>query len=338
MGAHVFIWLIVVLVLLWMGKHGWEEYRIRRRSTLEDAIKYLYDCEEHHRYGVPEALAGKLGLSTRATLRLLHRMAQRNLIRFCGNRVCLTPAGKALGLQLLRAHRLWERYLSDYTDVPLREIHRLADKREHTLTQEDLQTLEATLGHPRRDPHGDPIPRESGEWMAEVGVPLTDWPVGQPARVVHVEDEPEDLFAQALAEGLIPGADVVILESKPEGLHLKVDGNDVWIASILAAQVHVIAAPARVEETPPMSLADLTRGERARVIGISREIRGLLRRRLLDLGFTRGAIVQEVLESAFGRGDPRAYRVRGTLIALRREQAEHIYAEPLTDEGGDVTL
>ncbi len=334
MGAHVFILLLILVFLLWGGRRGWEEYRIRRRDTLEDAIKYLYDCEEAHRHGVPEALAGKLGLSTRATLKLLTRMAQRGLIRFCGDKVCLTPAGKALGLQLLRAHRLWERYLSDYTDVPFQEIHRLADKREHKLSPEEVQTLEATLGHPRRDPHGDPIPSEQGETVEEVGVPLTAWPIGQPARVVHVEDEPEDLFAQALAEGLMPGADVVVIESRPEGLHLRVDGNDVWIASILASQVHVIAAPARVEEAPPLTLADLTLGERARVLGISREVRGLLRRRLLDLGFTRGAVVEEVLESAFGHGDPKAYRVRGTLIALRREQAARIYAEPLNEQGG----
>ncbi|NPA90662.1 MAG: winged helix-turn-helix transcriptional regulator [Chloroflexi bacterium] len=327
-------WLLIpaLILLVVLGLRLWEEYRIRRRDTLEDAIKYLYDCEEQNRHATPEALAGRLGLSTRATHRLLRRMAQRGLIRFCGTRVCLTPAGKALGLQLLRAHRLWERYLSDFTDVPLAEIHRLADKREHHLTPEEIQALEATLGYPRQDPHGDPIPTEKGETRAEVGVPLTDWPVGKPARIVHVEDEPEDLFAQALAEGLLPGVDVVIVEARPEGLHLKVDGNDVWIASIIAAQVHVIPAPQQVEEEhPPMSLADLTLGEKARVLGIAKDVRGLLRRRLLDLGFTRGAVVQEVLESAFGHGDPKAYRVRGTLIALRREQAARIYAEPVED-------
>ena len=326
--------LIAVLVFVWPRVRSW--YRIRRRETVEDAIKYIWDCEERGTHTTPEALAGKLKLSQRATLALLRRMSERGLVRMHGGNVCLTPAGKALGLQISRAHRLWERYLSDFTDVPLPEIHRLADRQEHTLSEEEIRDLAARLGHPRRDPHGDPIPTERGERLVEVGVPLTDWPIGQPARIVHIEDEPESIFAQVLAEGLLPGMDIIVEESSPQGVRLKVDGNDIWLASIVASHIHVLPAPKEieVEEKARYTLADLKPGQRARVVGISRSIRGLLRRRLLDLGFTRGAIVEAVLESAFGHGDPKAFRVRGTTIALRREQAERIYVEPLPPEEG----
>ncbi len=329
--------LVGVLVALWVAQRLWEMYRIRQRETVEDALKILWDCAERGTSSAPEVIAGRLKLSLRATLRLLQDMSEHGLVRFEGGQVCLTPAGKALGLQVLRAHRLWERYLSDNTEVPLAEVHRLADKQEHRLTPQDVRKLEAHLGYPRHDPHGDPIPREDEDVPAQVGVPLTDWPEGQPARIVHIEDEPEAIFAQALAEGLLPGTDIIVQEQSPQGVRLTVDGNDIWLASVVASHVHVIARPA-VEERPQpgMPLADLKPGQRARVVAIAPDIRGLLRRRLLDLGFTRGAVVQAVLRSSFGRGDPTAYRVRGTLIALRREHAQRIYVEPIPTEEGVI--
>ena len=87
----------------------------------------------------------------------------------------------------------------------------------------------------------------------------------------------------------------------------------------------------------PRTLADLRPGQRARITGIDEDVRGLLRRRFLDLGFTRGAVVEAVLESAFGRGDPVAYRIRSTVIALRREQANRIFIEPV-QEGDEHEL
>lgn len=313
----------------------WESYRVRRRETVEDALKVLWDCVERQTPSTPDVLAGRLRLSLRAAVRLVQHMSEHGLVRMEGSQVRLTPAGRALALHVLRAHRLWERYLSDNTAVPLTDIHRMADKAEHRLTPAEVQRLDAHMGYPRRDPHGDPIPREGEEHVARIGTPLTDWPLGQPARIVHIEDEPEAMFAQILAEGLTPGTDVVIEERSPEGIHLKVEGNDVWLAAVLAAHIHVMPAPQEKRTAlSAMTLADVPAGTPVRVVGLSSQVKGLLRRRLLDLGFTRGAVVEPVLQSAFGRGDPTAYRVRGTVVALRREQARHIYVEPITAPNG----
>jgi len=160
---------------------------------------------------------------------------------------------------------------------------------------------------------------------------LSVWPEGEPACIVHVEDEPESVFAHVLAQGLTPGTKIVVLERSPQGVHVQADGNDVWLTVVVASHIHVASVPASLPQTGDMTLADVPKGMQVKVVGISPEVRGLLRRRLLDLGFTRGAIIEPVLRSSFGRGDPTAYRVRGTLIALRREQARHILVEPLDD-------
>ncbi len=319
----------------WLFRRWWEQRRVRSRTLWEDALKVLLDCSEHRFPCTAESLAARLRLSLPASLALVQELARRGLVLLRGTTLELTPQGRALALHILRAHRLWERYLSDYTDLPLAQVHRLADRMEHRLSPEDVRRLAAALGHPRRDPHGDPIPAEGGQ-VETVGVPLTDWPVGQPARIAHIEDEPVSILEQILAEDLLPGTRVLVVEASPQGLHLRVldDDREVWLAGVVASHIHVVPVE---EQTPSPSLPRMTLDQaplrrKVRVVELSPRLRGLLRRRLLDLGFTPGAVVEPVMESAFGRGDPRAYRVRGTVIALRREQAAHILVEPLPAE------
>ncbi len=327
-GILLVIGLLVVLAVPSLRRLG-EAYRLRRRETVEDALKVLIDLGAQRPDRVADILAGRLHLSRRAALRLIQMLNERGLVSMEGDLMRLTSLGRALGLHIVRAHRLWECYLSDDAAVPLKEVHRLAEKAEHHLSPHDVRRLEARMGYPRYDPHGDPIPQADDKTVDCPGTPLSVWPEGEPACIVHVEDEPESVFAHILAEGLTPGTQVVVLERSPQGMRVQADGNDVWLTTVMASHIHVAAAPEGLPGTGHITLADVPEGMQVQVVGISPEVRGLLRRRLLDLGFTRGAVVEPVLRSSFGRGDPTAYRVRGTLIALRREQARHIWVEPL---------
>ena len=76
------------------------------------------------------------------------------------------------------------------TGLDEREWHGEADRREHTLTPDEVDRLARHLGHPRYDPHGDPIPTARGHIAPFPGIPLTDYPVGAEAEVTHLEDEP----------------------------------------------------------------------------------------------------------------------------------------------------
>jgi Fe2+ transport system protein FeoA len=86
----------------------------------------------------------------------------------------------------------------------------------------------------------------------------------------------------------------------------------------------------RPPRSAPGSLAELAHGEQAEVIGLAPDCQGLSRRRLLDLGLTPGARVRAEMSNIFG--DPRAYRVRGTLVALRRELAEQVHVRPVSGQ------
>ncbi len=318
----------------WWLVRGRVWIRLQRRETREDTLKYLITHDPQGLQGVPlEALAGYLKLPLPDVARLVDHLCREELVRLQGNRVFLTPRGRQQATRVVRAHRLWEVYLAYTTDLPEQDLHRLAEKQEHRLSPEELRDLADRLGHPRRDPHGDPIPDEAGNLLTlGTGQPLTDVADGQWVRVVHVEDEPTDIFAQIVAEGITPRTVLQVLENRPTGLRVRINGRDLWLAPILANNIGVQVLPAAPPRAPAWHrLADLEPGTWARVVHLSPRIRGLLRRRLLDLGFTPGARVKPVLKSAFGRGDPTAFWVRGSLIALRREQAREIFVSPEDD-------
>ncbi|MCC6748639.1 MAG: FeoA domain-containing protein [Deltaproteobacteria bacterium] len=309
------------LGLLARGR-AWREWR--ERARMEDALKHLLGREHQGRHASPESLAGALKLSPQKVLGVITRMEARGLLQSVAQGLHLTAEGERWALQVVRAHRLWERYLADEAGLPVERIHRAAERAEHRLTATQVDALDAHLGHPQADPHGDPIPAADGTVNPHVGVPLTDWPHDKVCEIVHVEDEPEVLFRQIVALGLRPGMQLRVIEADRTRLVISDGIEEHRLAPALAASIHVqvVAEPASRPEGV-VSLDELRDGEEAEVVALDPLCRGFNRRRLLDLGLTPGAAIYPALRNVFG--DPRAFRVRGTLIALRREQTPHIW-------------
>jgi Mn-dependent DtxR family transcriptional regulator len=90
-------------------------------------------------------------------------MQQQGLVVARGQEFELTAEGERVARQVVRAHRLLERYFADEARLPLGAVHAEAERREHSLTADQVEALSASLGHPRLDPHGDPIPGRDGE-------------------------------------------------------------------------------------------------------------------------------------------------------------------------------
>jgi DtxR family Mn-dependent transcriptional regulator len=199
------------------------------------------------------------------------------------------------------------------------------------MTSAEADLLAAQLGNPQFDPHGDPIPTAGGDIPEQHGVPLTSLNEGEFAGVLHIEDEPREVFAQISALGFYPGMQLQVLETNAGRMRLDVNGDEVVLAPLLARTITVAhLAEERRMQGPFTTLASVTPGEDARVTSISRACRGQQRRRLMDLGIVPGTLISPEMESF--AGDPVAYRVRGTLVALRREQAEHIFVSPARKE------
>ncbi len=302
----------------------WRQPRTRRILT-EDALKHLYDCACHHREPSAQGLAGVLNITVSRATELLTEMQTRQLITFNGTQFELTDRGRDYALHIVRAHRLWERYLADKTGYPEAEWHIQSENREHSLTPAQADALAGQLGHPRFDPHGDPIPTAQGEVIAPRHQPLSNFSSNQTGKIIHLEDEPEAVYAQLLAEGLHLGMTVSVIEATSQRIRFWADGEQHVLAPIVAANVSVAAAQAEdaTPSQPVERLTDLKPGEAARVKNISQASRGAERRRLMDLGILPGTTIKAELVSP--SGDPTAYLIRGALIGLRKEQARFIY-------------
>ncbi len=301
--------------------------QMRRRVLLEDALKYLLSSSYQEQQVTSHALAGALDISHARALNLVAEMESAGLITSHTSGLRLTPSGESWAVQVLRAHRLWERYLLDEARMPLQHLHREAERAEHRLSREELDALDAHLGYPRQDPHGDPIPTASGVVPASQSKSLLDFPLGEPAVIHHIEDEPAALFNEILEMGLRPGSLVRLIERGERQLKMEIDGQQVTLAPVVAASIQVAEAPPPEPEREALvPLTELPDGQQARIQEIDASCRGYTRRRLLDLGLTPGARISPELSNAFG--DPRAYRVRGTLIALRKEQAQQVLVKP----------
>ncbi|MEO6222379.1 MAG: metal-dependent transcriptional regulator [Vicinamibacterales bacterium] len=299
----------------------------RDRQRLEDGLKHLFDLEYRGRHGSLASLSGALKVADDVALSLVTRMQTQGLLVARGAEFDLTPEGERLALQVIRAHRLLERYFADEARLPLPQVHAAAERGEHHLSPEAADRLSASMGHPAVDPHGDPIPTRDGFVPPAAGTSATAWPMDQLARVVHLEDEPPVAYAQLVAEGIFVGQTIRIIDSTPERLLLTDGENEFKLAPAVAANIFLVAAPLPASHAHAMRLADLSTGETASVVGLDDACQGYSRRRLMDLGFTAGATIRAAL-STFA-GDPRAYEIRGTLVALRREQASQVLVQPV---------
>ncbi|MGE0160229.1 MAG: FeoA domain-containing protein [Gemmatimonadales bacterium] len=300
--------------------------RLTERVLLEDALKHVYTCESIGRTSTLQSVAGQLEVSTGKAADLLSRLAELGLVRSDASGPRLTAEGRDSALRLVRTHRLWERYLADRTGVPAGEWHAEAEAKEHTLTAAETEALAARLGHPAWDPHGDPIPTPGGELPDVHRLTLAGVDAGRTVEIVHLEDEPREIYDALLADGLGLGARLDVVDRSDHTVRVRARGREWPLSGEVARNVSVrLLPPGSSADRPVATLLDLSQGETGRVIDISPACQGSQRRRLLDLGVVKGTEIVPELVSA--GGDPVAYRIRGALVALRREQAAWIRIE-----------
>lgn len=323
---------MIVIAIFFFPRYGlyahWK--RARRgiqRVLIEDALKHIYDCEYRNRTCSTESIAGALLISTDESAELLTRLSVMGLLTTSDTGVSLTAEGTSYALRIIRVHRLWERYLADETSVPPTKWHASAEYAEHTLTASQAEALAAQIGNPLSDPHGDPIPTPTGEVPPRKGKSLLTLNAGEFAVITHIEDEPEAIFAQLVAQGLYVGMQVSMIERTNERIRFAADGDEIVLAPLLTNNITV--APITEEEdlitVPQAVLSSLKIGEEAKVVSISKAMRGQQRRRLMDLGVVPGTSIRAELKSA--SGDPTAYSIRGALVALRQNHAQLIFIQ-----------
>lgn len=194
------------------------------------------------------ALAGRLGVSTVSATEMVHRLQDHGLIEHRPYKgIYLTECGHRQAFEVIRSHRLWERFLTDDLDLAWDEVHSLACRLEHATDPKVTEALDAYLGYPVTCPHGNPIPRLQSALSESEDCPLTALRPGDSAVITRIHPESDELLEYLADLNLVTGTHVALFEVVPFNgpLVLKDRGRTVYLG--LEAAAFVFCQP--IEET-----------------------------------------------------------------------------------------
>jgi DtxR family Mn-dependent transcriptional regulator len=178
--------------------------------AVQDYLKTIYALEAEGARVTTSALASRMGVSAPSATAMTKRLAELGLLERAPYRgVALTEQGRAGALEIIRHHRLLERYLVDRLGLALDEVHAEAELLEHALSEELEAKIDAELGYPTHDPHGDPIPDAELRVAHGRGRTLVDLGPGERAAVSRVPDGDPALLRYLAGLGLEAGVEVV---------------------------------------------------------------------------------------------------------------------------------
>jgi len=140
-------------------------------------------------------LAKELSLNPATVLEMVRKMSEKKLVSVLRDKtIQLTEKGKKKALLIIRRHRIWEVFLVDKLNYKWNEVHDLAELLEHIESDDLVKRLEAFLGHPSVDPHGDPIPDENGKMKKIKTQPLTEAPLKKKLTIIALGNSSDEFL------------------------------------------------------------------------------------------------------------------------------------------------
>jgi len=191
------------------------------------------------------ALADRLGVRAASVSGMLQKLsvARPPFVRYQRHHgVRLSPSGRKRALEVVRHHRLLERFLHDVLDYTWEEVHEEAERLEHFISEKLEDRIAAKLGDPETDPHGHPIPEKSGAIKKRRETPLSMWACGIPAVVSSVSDRDPALLRELARLGLRPGVKIILdpgVRNTSLLLRIGSGGVAVRVNKKLAADIYV---------------------------------------------------------------------------------------------------
>jgi DtxR family Mn-dependent transcriptional regulator len=180
----------------------------------ENYLKTLYKLEDKQVKKVNNiALSKALDLNPATVLEMVRKMSERKLVEVLVDKtIQLTDNGKMKALQIVRRHRLWEVFLVEKLNYKWNEVHDLAEQLEHIESDDIVKRLEAFLGYPSVDPHGDPIPDEHGKLKKMKTQPLTEAPLNKKVTIIALGNSSDEFLKYLDKVGLSIGETLQVSE------------------------------------------------------------------------------------------------------------------------------
>ncbi|MCP1415680.1 MULTISPECIES: metal-dependent transcriptional regulator [Paenarthrobacter] len=215
-------------------------------AVAQDYLKLIWSAREWSDEAVTVGLvAERLGVSASTASEGIRKYTAQGLLthaRYGG--VGLTPTGEEYALEMVRRHRLLETFLVENLGYRWDEVHHEAEVLEHAVSDRFIARIDALLGHPRHDPHGDPIPLPGEHLDRSDAVPLSAVQPGDAVIIRRVSDESAEMLRYFAGHGLTPGTQLIVGERKAFAAGIPVrlagSGKDVALGGQAAAALWVV--------------------------------------------------------------------------------------------------
>lgn len=212
--------------------------------TEENYLKAFYYLMED--LGSSEArvqqLSEYLSVKPSSVHDMLKKLKEKELVEYEKyGKVSLTAQGLQVAMQIVRKHRLWETFLCEKLGFSWDEVHDLAEQLEHIQSHDLIDRLEAFLGYPQFDPHGDPIPNASGEILHNHTLTLAQASPQNTYKIVGIKNKSPHFLQHIQKIGLTLNQSFYLIEKQDFDLifKLEIHGKQVVISDKLASNLFV---------------------------------------------------------------------------------------------------
>lgn len=186
-------------------------------TAMQDYLKVVCTASEWNAEPITTtALATRLNVAPSSVSEMIRRLAALGLVHHRPyEAIQLTEEGQRMGLAMMRRHRLIETFLVEELGYTWDEVHDEAEVLEHAISDKMLDRIDAKLGHPTRDPHGDPIPDAQGVVAMPDAVPLGSLDAGESGQIARISDADPNLLRHLDELGLRLDDEVRVREKSP---------------------------------------------------------------------------------------------------------------------------
>jgi len=182
----------------------------------ENYLKAIYHLSQSNQTGVStNAIASKLETKPSSVSDMVRKLSDKKLVtykKYYG--VNLTDKGRNVAVNTIRKHRLWEFFLVEKLNFSWDEVHDVAEQLEHIQSAKLINELDALLGYPTHDPHGDPIPDKDGNYNLIDKVLLSKMNINEKGICVGVKDSSSDFLKYLDKKGIVLGNKIKVLEKE----------------------------------------------------------------------------------------------------------------------------
>lgn len=219
---------------------------------VEDYLTNIWKAQEWGGAASTTELAATLGVTPSTVSSNLKKLARDGLLDYEPyGTIALAPAGRRIAITVVRRHRIIETYLHQELGLTWDQLHLEADALEHSISDLVLGRMDDILGHPTRDPHGDPIPTTDGVLHPVANMLLVEVPTGQAGTVVRVSDREPEILRYLADRGLTLDTIVTVHEANPKAQSLTITRQTDAAAPSSLIELSMAAASAvRVSPEP----------------------------------------------------------------------------------------